>query len=146
MATSIAFAKLYGKEIRYSSNRKEVKDHGDTGILLGSKLKDGDRVVMIEDVTTSGKSIEETFPVLKAQGDVEIVGLMVSLNRMEVGLGGEKSALEEIREKYGFPANAIVTMAEVTEYLYHRTCQGKVLIDDTLKTAIDEYYKEYGVK
>lgn len=146
VATSIAFAKLYGKEIRYSSNRKEVKDHGDTGILLGSKLKDGDRVVMIEDVTTSGKSIEETFPVLKAQGDVEIVGLMVSLNRMEVGLGGEKSALEEIREKYGFPANAIVTMAEVTEYLYHRTCQGKVLIDDTLKTAIDEYYKEYGVK
>lgn len=146
VATSIAFAQLYGKEIRYSSNRKEVKDHGDTGILLGSKLKDGDRVVMIEDVTTSGKSIEETFPVLKAQGDVEIVGLMVSLNRMEVGLGGEKSALEEIREKYGFPANAIVTMAEVTEYLYHRTCQGKVLIDDTLKTAIDEYYKEYGVK
>lgn len=146
VATSIAFAKLYGKEIRYSSNRKEVKDHGDTGILLGSKLKDGDRVVMIEDVTTSGKSIEETFPILKTQGNIEIIGLMVSLNRMEVGLGGEKSALEEIQEKYGFSANAIVTMAEVTEYLYNRPCQGKVIIDDTLKAAIDEYYKEYGVK
>ena len=69
------------------SNRKEVKDHGDTGILLGSKLKDGDRVVIIEDVTTSGKSIEETFPIIQAQGNVEIKGLMVSLNRMERGKG-----------------------------------------------------------
>ncbi|MCH5266686.1 MAG: orotate phosphoribosyltransferase, partial [Lachnospiraceae bacterium] len=66
VATTIAFHELYGKEIRYCSNRKEVKDHGDTGILLGSKIEDGDRVVIIEDVTTSGKSIEETFPILKA--------------------------------------------------------------------------------
>lgn len=146
VAACIAFSKLYGKEIRYCSNRKELKDHGDAGILLGSKIKDGDKVVIIEDVTTSGKSIEETFPVIKAQGRVEIVGLMVSLNRMEVGLGGTMSALEEIREKYGFPANAIVTMAEVTEYLYNRPRQGKIVIDDTLKAAIDEYYKEYGVK
>ena len=95
VATVIAFHEMYGKEIRYCSNRKEVKDHGDTGILLGSRLQDGDRVVIIEDVTTSGKSIEETFPILKAQGDIAIVGLMVSLNRMERGKG-EKSALEEI--------------------------------------------------
>ena len=106
VATSIAFSKLYGKEIRYCSNRKEIKDHGDTGILLGSPIHDGDKVVIIEDVTTSGKSIEETFPIIMAQGKVEIIGLMVSLNRMEVGLGGKKSALDEIREKYGFPANA----------------------------------------
>ena len=146
VAACIAFSKLYGKEIRYCSNRKEEKDHGDAGILLGSKLKDGDRVVMIEDVTTSGKSIEETVPILKAQGNVEIVGLMVSLNRMEVGLGGSMGALDEIRAKYGFPANAIVSMAEVVEHLYNRPCQGRMMIDDTLKTAIDEYYKEYGVK
>lgn len=146
VATCIAFSKLYGKEIRYCSNRKEEKDHGDAGILLGSKMKDGDKVVIIEDVTTSGKSIEETFPIIKAQGNVEIIGLMVSLNRMEVGLGGEKGALDEIREKYGFPANAIVTMAEVVEHLYNRPYKGKVMIDDTLKAAIDEYYKEYGVK
>ncbi|MCI8634025.1 MAG: orotate phosphoribosyltransferase [Eubacterium sp.] len=146
VATCIAFSKLYGREIRYCSNRKEEKDHGDAGILLGSKLRDGDRVVIIEDVTTSGKSIEETFPILKAQGNIEIVGLMVSLNRMEVGLGKEMSALDEIRTKYGFAANAIVSMAEVVEYLYNRPCQGGIIIDDTLKTAIDEYYKEYGVK
>ena len=146
VATCIAFSKLYGREVRYCSNRKEEKDHGDAGILLGSRLRDGDRVVIIEDVTTSGKSIEETFPILKAQGNIEIVGLMVSLNRMEVGLGKEMSALDEIRTKYGFAANAIVSMAEVVEYLYNRPCQGSIIIDDTLKRAIDEYYKEYGVK
>lgn len=144
VATTIAFSKLYGKEIRYCSNRKEIKDHGDTGILLGSKMKDGDKVVIIEDVTTSGKSIEETFPIVKAQGDVEILGLMVSLNRMEKGIGGEKSALDEIREKYGFEANAIVTMEDVVEHLYNRECRGRVVIDDGIKTAIDEYYKQYG--
>ncbi len=145
VATTMAISGLYGKEVRYCSNRKEAKDHGDTGILLGSKLKDGDRVVVIEDVTTSGKSIEETFPILQAQGDIKVVGLMVSLNRMEVGRNGTMSALDEIRETYGFETNAIVTMAEVVEYLYGRPCQGKIIIDDTLKAAIDEYYKEYGV-
>lgn len=145
VAAAMAVSELYEKDIRYCSNRKEVKDHGDTGILLGSKLKDGDRVVIIEDVTTSGKSIEETFPLLKAQGNIEIKGLMVSLNRMERGKG-EKSALEEIKELYGFPAAAIVNMAEVTEYLYNRECKGQVIIDDTIKAAIDAYYAQYGAK
>ena len=146
VATTMAISELYGKDIRYCSNRKEVKDHGDTGILLGSKLKDGDRVVIIEDVTTSGKSIEETFPILKEQANVEIKGLRVSLNRMEVGKGGEKSALDEIQEKYGFPAHAIVTMEEVVERLYNQECQGKIVIDDSIKAAIDSYYEQYGAK
>jgi len=145
VATSMAISELYGKEVRYCSNRKEVKDHGDTGILLGSKLKDGDRVVIIEDVTTSGKSIEETFPILKSQADVEIKGLMVSLNRMERGKG-EKCALDEIKELYGFPTAAIVSMSDVVECLYNKECQGKVVIDDTLKAAIDAYYEQYGAK
>lgn len=145
VATAMAISELYGKDVRYCSNRKEVKDHGDTGILLGSKLKDGDRVVMIEDVTTSGKSIEETFPIIKAQADVEIKGLIVSLNRMERGKG-EKSALEEVKDLYGFPTAAIVSMADVVEHLYNKECQGKVVIDDTLKAAIDAYYEQYGAK
>jgi orotate phosphoribosyltransferase len=146
VATTIAISRLYGKEVRYCSNRKEAKDHGDTGILLGSKLQDGDRVVIIEDVTTSGKSIEETFPILKAQADVEVRGLIVSLNRMEVGKGGEKSALDEIRELYGFDTAAIVTMEEVVECLYNKEYNGQIIIDDTLKSAIDTYYNTYGVK
>ena len=145
VATTMAISELYGKEIRYCSNRKEVKDHGDTGILLGSKLKDKDRVVIIEDVTTSGKSIEETFPIIKAQADVEVKGLIVSLNRMERGKG-EKSALEEVKDLYGFPTAAIVSMKDVVEHLYNRECQGKIVIDDQIKAAIDAYYEQYGAR
>ena len=146
VATTIAYSELYGKEIRYCSNRKEVKDHGDTGILLGSKIKDGDKVVIIEDVTTSGKSIAETFPILKAQADVKILGLMVSLNRMEKGLESDKSALDEIQDKYGFAAHAIVSMEDVVEHLYNREVCGKVSINEPLKKVIDEYYEQYGAR
>ena len=145
VVTAIAFSELYGKEVRYCSDRKEEKDHGaDKGSFLGSALKDGDRVVMIEDVTTSGKSMEETVPKVRGAADVEIVGLMVSLNRMEKGLGGEKSALDEIKDTYGFSTNAIVSMADVVEVLYNKPCRGEILIDDTLKAAIDKYYEQYG--
>lgn len=147
VVTAIAYSELYGKEVRYCSDRKEEKDHGaDKGSFLGSKLQDGDRVVMIEDVTTSGKSMEETVPKVRGAANVEIVGLMVSLNRMEVGKGGEKSALEEVKDTYGFETNAIVTMEEVVEHLHNREYKGKVVIDDTLKQAIDKYYEQYGVK
>ena len=110
VVTAIAYSELYGKEIRYCSDRKEEKDHGaDKGSFLGSSLKDGDRVIMIEDVTTSGKSMEETVPKVKGAADVTIVGLMVSLNRMEVGKGGEKCALDEVKDLYGFETAAIVS-------------------------------------
>lgn len=143
VATTIAYSKLYGKEIRYCSNRKEVKDHGDAGILLGSPLKDGDRVVVIEDVTTSGKSMEETIPIVREQADVTIVGLMVSLNRQEKGKG-DKCALDEIKDLYGFETEAIVSMEEVVECLYNKEIDGTVLIDDEMKAKIDAYYEQYG--
>ena len=147
VVTAVAYSDLYGKEVRYCSDRKEEKDHGaDKGSFLGSSLKNGDWVIMIEDVTTSGKSMEETVPKVRGAADVEIRGLMVSLNRMEIGKGGEKSALEEIRDLYGFDTAAIVTMADVVEHLYNRPYKGKVIIDDELKKAIDAYYDQYGVK
>ena len=122
VVTAIAYSELYGKEVRYCSDRKEEKDHGaDKGKFLGSSLQDG-------------------------AADVTIVGLMVSLDRMEVGKGGVKCALDEVKELYGFETKAIVTMKEVVEHLYNRECQGKVVIDDTLKAAIDAYYEQYGAK
>ena len=146
VVTAVAYSELYGKEVRYCSDRKEEKDHGaDKGSFLGSNLKDGDRVIMIEDVTTSGKSMEETVPKVKGAANVEIKGLMVSLNRMEKGTG-DKSALDEIKERYGFDTAAIVNMAEVTEHLHNNPYKGQVIIDDTLKAAIDAYYEQYGVK
>ena len=147
VVTAIAYHELYGKEVKYCCDRKEAKDHGaDKGNLLGYEPQDGDRVIMVEDVTTSGKSIDETYPKVKAAADVEIKGLIVSLNRMEVGKGGVKCALDEVKDLYGFETNAIVTMADVVEHLYNRPCQGRVLIDDTCKAAIDAYYEQYGAK
>lgn len=144
VATVMAYSKLYGKEIRYCSNRKEEKDHGaDAGALLGSKLQDGDRVVIIEDVTTSGKSIEETFPIITNAAKITVKGLMVSLNRQERGKG-TKCALDEIKDLYGFDTAAIVTMSEVKEYLTNREVNGRVVINDEIAASIDAYYKEYG--
>lgn len=140
VATSMAYYELYGKEIRYCSNRKEIKDHGDKGILLGSKLNDGDRVVMIEDVTSSGKSMEETVPIVREQANVEIIGLIVSLNRNEKGKS-DKTALKEISELYGFPTAAIVSMPEVIEVMKEEN-----RLDDELLSRIDAYYEQYGAK
>lgn len=145
VATTMAISEKYDKDIKYCSNRKEVKDHGDTGILLGSPISDGDKVIIIEDVTTAGTSIQETLPIIKAQGNVTPLGLVVSVDRMERGQG-EKSALSEIEENYGLTTTAIVTMAEVVEHLYNRPYNGKIIIDDILKNAIDAYYEQYGVK
>jgi orotate phosphoribosyltransferase len=145
VATSMAISEFYDKDIKYCSNRKEVKDHGDTGILLGSPIQDGDKVIIIEDVTTAGTSIGETMPILQAQGAVEVLGLVVSVDRMERGQG-TKSALTEIEENYGLKTTAIVTMEEVVEHLHNKPVNGKVMIDDTLKAAIDAYYEQYGVK
>lgn len=144
VAASMELSELTGADIGYCSNRKEVKDHGDKGILLGSPVKDGDKVVIIEDVTTAGTSIEETMPILNAQGDVNVLGLVVSVDRCEKGKG-EKSALQEIAENYGMKTCAIVTMKEVVEHLYNRPYKGKVIIDDELKGRIDEYYRQYGI-
>jgi len=145
VAATMAISEFYDKDIKYCSNRKEVKDHGDKGILLGSPIADGDKVVIIEDVTTAGTSIGETMPILAAQGDVKVIGLVVSVDRMERGQGS-KSALTEIEENYGIATTSIVTMAEVVEHLYNKPYHGKIVIDEILKTAIDAYYEQYGVK
>lgn len=145
VATTMAISEFYNKEIRYCSNRKEVKDHGDTGILLGSPILDNDKVIIIEDVTTAGTSISETMPILKAQGNVDVLGLVVSVDRMERGLG-TKSALSEIEETYGLRTTAIVTMEEIVEHLYNKPYNGEIIIDDGLKAAIDSYYEQYGVE
>ncbi|WP_273065436.1 orotate phosphoribosyltransferase [Treponema berlinense] len=149
VVTALAYSELYGKEIKYCSDRKEEKDHGaDKGSLLGYKINDGDRVVIIEDVTTSGKSIEETYPKIKSQetvpGGIKIVGEIVSLNRMEKAPDSDKAALEVISEKYGFPARAIISMNDVIEYLY--TNGDKKIITDEIKKEMDSYYSLYGAK
>ncbi len=147
VVTAVAYSELYGKEVRYCSDRKELKDHGaDKGGFIGSPLQDGDRVIMIEDVTTSGKSMEETVPKVRGAADVELVGLMVSLDREERGLDSDRSALSGISEKYGFPTHAICAMSDVIEELHGRPHDGKVYVDDEIKASIDAYYETYGAR
>ena len=145
VTTAVALNDKYGADIGYCSNRKEVKDHGDTGILLGSPIKDGDKVVIIEDVTTAGTSINETLPIIKAQGNVDVIGLVVTVDQMERGQG-TKSELEEIEANYGIKTTAIVTMAEVVEHLYNKPYKGEIIINDEIKAAIDAYYVQYGAE
>lgn len=147
VTTAIAYSELYGKEVKYCCDRKETKDHGaDKGGILGYNLKDGDRVVIIEDVTTSGKSIEEVYPKIKAQettkDSIKIVGEMVSLNRMERAPDSTKSALEVISETYGFKTSAIVSMDDVIDILYING--DKKIITPEIKQQLDAYYEQWG--
>jgi len=112
------------------------------GRLWRQPIEKGDKVLIIEDVTTAGTSIAETMPILEERG-AKVCGLIVSVDRQERGQG-EKSALKEIEEKYGFKTASIVTMSDVVEYLTGNTVDGRVVIDDSLKEAIDDYYRQYG--
>lgn len=145
VAAAIALNSLYGIDVAYCSNRKEIKDHGDKGILMGGKPKDGDRIVIIEDVTTAGTSIHETMPILKAQGEVSVAGLIISVDRMEKGIG-DRSAFWELQQQYGLNTHAIVTMEEVVEHLHNRELDGRIVIDDEMRQKIEEYYKIYGAR
>ena len=145
VAATMAISEEYGKDIRYCSNRKEVKDHGDKGILLGSPIEDGDKVVIIEDVTTAGTSIQETLPIIKAQGDVSPIGLVVSVDRMERGQG-EKTAIQELYEDFGIKTYPIVTVREVIDTLHNQEAGGKVVITDDVKAAMEAYLEKYCVK
>lgn len=141
VAASMAMYTLFGREVKYCSNRKEAKDHGDTGILLGSPIAREDRIVMIEDVTTAGTSIEETMPIIKAQGGERVLGLMVSVDRCERGKG-EMAALTQISQDYGIKTAAIVTMKEVLSYLEEER-PGEI-ITSKIKAAVEAYYDTYG--
>ena len=145
VTTAISLNNIYDINVGYCSNRKEVKDHGDKGILLGSKIKSGDKVVIIEDVTTAGTSIHETMPIIKAQGDVDVIGLIISVDRMEKGKG-TKSALTEIKEEFNMKTCAIVTIEDVVSHLYNKEIGGKILIDQKMKKKIEKYYDIYGVE
>lgn len=144
VTTSMAIAeKENNSEIAFCFNRKEVKDHGEGGSLVGHKLQDGEKVIIVEDVTTAGTSIYETVPVLKGAAKVDIIGLIVSVDRMEKGKG-DKSAFAQINEDFGMKTEAIVTIDEVVEYLYNKEINGTVIIDDKMKSMIDDYRAKYG--
>ncbi|MDD5673988.1 MAG: orotate phosphoribosyltransferase, partial [Chitinivibrionales bacterium] len=143
-ATSVALFQNYAKNGAYCFNRKEAKDHGEGGALVGHRLRDGDRVIIVEDVITAGTSIRETVPFLLAAAKVRLCGLIVSVDRMEKGAGA-MSALQEVQQGYSMPVRAIVTVDEIVSFLYKKVIDGVLVIDDETKKRIDSYRSQYGV-
>ncbi|MEL6985069.1 MAG: orotate phosphoribosyltransferase [Actinomycetota bacterium] len=134
VATAAALAEM-GHDVAYGFNRKEVKDHGEGGILVGHTPVDGDRVLIIEDITTAGTAIREVVPLLRATADVELAGLVVSVDRRERGID-DRSALEALAEEFAMPTFAIVTVHEIMELME---------LDPEIRSAMDDYLARYGV-
>jgi len=143
VATAMALHEDHGHEVGYCFNRKEEKDHGEGGMLLGHALRDGDRVVILEDVTTAGTSIRETVPLLQRTANVQLAGLVVSVDRMERG-SGELSALAEIEQSYGMPTFPIVTVREIMEHLRGREIDGRIVLTEALHARMEAYLAEHG--
>lgn len=143
VATAMGLQQEHGIDCAFCFDRKERKDHGEGGRLVGHRLRDGDRVLLVEDVTTAGTSLRETVPLLRAAARVDIVGLVVSVDRMERGAGA-RSALAEIEEEFGFPATAIVTIREILRYLHNRPVAGRVVLDDAVAARMEQYLAEHG--
>ena len=145
VAAGISMNNLFERDINYCFNRKEAKDHGEGGSMVGYKLKDGDRVLIVEDVITAGTAIRETLPILKAAADIEIAGMVISVDRMEKGKG-EKTAIQEVYEEFGIVTYPIVTVKEIIEILHNNPVDGKIYIDDEMKARMEAYMEQYCVK
>jgi orotate phosphoribosyltransferase len=145
VTTAVALSSIMGQNVSFCFNRKESKDHGEGGNIIGHRPVDNDRIVIIEDVTTAGTSIRETVPQLQKYASIRLVGLIISVDRMEKGRG-DKSALEELSNEYSMRTGAIVTIQEIISFLHNREIDGKVIITDSIKEKIDEYYAIYGVR
>jgi orotate phosphoribosyltransferase len=143
VSAAIALATNHNHSVPYCFNRKEAKDHGEGGMIIGHKVTRGDRIVIVDDVTTAGTSVRESVALLTATADVTCAALVVSVDRMEKGTG-EKSALAEIRTTYGMKTFAIVTLDDIVTCLYNVPVNGNIIIDDMMKARIDVYRKLYG--
>ena len=144
VAAAISLKRRFGTDVNYCFNRKESKDHGEGGNLVGYQPKDGDRIIIIEDVITAGTSIRETLPVLKAAAAVRPVGLIISVDRMERG-SGSKTPIAEIWEEFGIKTYPIVNVREIIDTLYNREVGGKIYLDDEKKAEMEAYLEKYCV-
>ena len=140
VTTAVSLANDYATDINYCFDRKEVKDHGEGGLFVGKQLEDGERVIIIEDVMTSGKALREMLPKLKAAADVKVAGMIISVDRMEKGLDSNLSAVQEVYNEFGVKVYSIVTMNDIIEAIEEGIIEGKEYLD-----KMKEYRKVYGV-
>ncbi len=144
VSTSIALNNA-GRRIGYTFDRKEKKDHGDGGMMVGTQLKDGMKVLLVDDVMTAGTAVREVVPKLKAEANVEIVGLVLSADRMEKTRDSDISAVEAVRKEFGFPVLSIANVKQIFAAAAEMTdVSGQPLLSDDVAAAADEYMKRYG--
>ena len=141
VTTAIALYNKYGKEVNYCFDRKEEKDHGEGGLFVGKQLTDGERVIIIEDVMTSGKALREILPKLKAAANVNIVGMIISVDRREKALGSELSAVAEAKKEFGVDVYSVVTMDDIIQAIEKGVIEGKEHL-----SAMYAYRELYGAK
>jgi orotate phosphoribosyltransferase len=146
VTTAIALHAEHGRDLAFCFDRKEAKDHGEGGSLIGHQLTDGDRVVIVEDVTTAGTSIRQTVPLLRATADVDIVGLVVGVDRRERGTRDDVSALDELAHDLGFRTVALATIDDIVEHLRDREVDGRRVLSADDLTRIEAYRAEHGVR
>ncbi len=144
VSASMALATAGDHQVTISYNRKEAKDHGEKGVIIGHQYTPRDKVIIVEDVITAGTSIRESMALLQAQGNPDIIGVVVSVDRRERG-AGDLSAIQEIKRTCNIPVYPIVTINDIIDHLHNRPVLGKIHIDDTMKQNIEAYLAQYGV-
>ena len=145
VAASSSLYRNYDRDMPYCFNRKEVKDHGEGGSMVGYKPQDGDVIAIVEDVVTAGTAVRESIELFKHVADVNMKALFVSVDRMERGTR-DCSTLDELRQDYGIKVFPIVTVREVIDFLHNRPVDGKVYINDDMKAKMEAYLEQYGAK
>lgn len=135
----------YGRDLPYCFNRKETKDHGEGGLMVGYQPKNGDQVAIVEDVVTAGTAVRESIALFQRVADVKIKALFVSVDRMERGTRN-RSTLDELRQDYGIEVYPIVTVREIISFLHNNPVDGNICIDDKIKGKMEDYLAQYGAK
>lgn len=141
--TASKLANKLGRDISFTFNRKEAKDHGEGGVLVGRSYHGGENVVVVEDVITGGTSIAESMPILM-RAKVNVIGIVVGIDRQELGSQATLSARAEIEQKWEVPVVSLLNLDQVIARLHNRPCSGRIWIDDALRAKIDAYRQQYG--
>lgn len=141
LSAAVALYEKYGIDVNFCFDRKEVKDHGEGGMFVGKQPEDGEKVVIVEDVMTSGKALKEVLPKLRGAAKVDITGMIITVDRMEKALNSEQSAVQQAYAEEGVKVYSIVTIADIVEALEQGVIAGKEHVP-----AIRAYLAEYGAK
>jgi len=144
VSAEAAMFKVFKKDVAYSYNRKEAKDHGEGGSIIGAPITKDTKLVIVDDVMTAGTALRESMDLMEKLGGPKVQGVLIAVDRMERGQG-KKSAAQEVKDKYGVTVYSICTIMEIVEFLYKREIEGVIYLDETQRVAIDGYRKEYGV-